>query len=111
MREASTIEQMVQATPPSAAGQSLQVMAWRHLWRKRTALVGNEHHHLGADGCPGRHAHTLCPYRYGGGIHMRSASFFKGQQEVQDILLALAGQPMQGVECLVDLVAALEPEQ
>ena len=30
----------VRVAQPVAAGQSLQAMAWRQLWRKRTALVG-----------------------------------------------------------------------
>ena len=40
MSEAITIEQEVKVAQPVAAGQSLQAMAWRQLWRKRTALVG-----------------------------------------------------------------------
>jgi len=38
--EAISLEQGVKVAQPVAAGQSLQVMAWRQLWRKRTALVG-----------------------------------------------------------------------
>jgi len=38
--EVSTIEQGMMVAQPVAAGQSLQTMAWRQLWRKRTALVG-----------------------------------------------------------------------
>src|SRR3989441_12373516 len=38
--EVSTIEQEVGVAQPVAAGQSLQTMAWRQLWRKRTAFVG-----------------------------------------------------------------------
>ena len=34
------LEQGVKIAQPVAAGQSLQAMAWRQLWRKRTAIVG-----------------------------------------------------------------------
>ena len=40
MSEAIILEQGVKVARPVAAGQSLQAMAWRQLWRKRTALVG-----------------------------------------------------------------------
>ena len=40
MSEAIILEQGVKVAQPVAAGQSLQAMAWRQLWRKRTALVG-----------------------------------------------------------------------
>jgi peptide/nickel transport system permease protein len=38
--EAISLEQGVKVAQPVAAGQSLQAMAWRQLWRKRTALLG-----------------------------------------------------------------------
>jgi peptide/nickel transport system permease protein len=38
--EAISLEQGVKIAQPVPAGQSLQAMAWRQLWRKRTALVG-----------------------------------------------------------------------
>jgi peptide/nickel transport system permease protein len=38
--EAISLEQGVKVAQPVAVGQSLQAMAWRQLWRKRTALVG-----------------------------------------------------------------------
>jgi peptide/nickel transport system permease protein len=38
--EAISLEQGVKVAQPVAAGQSLQTMAWRQLWRKRTALIG-----------------------------------------------------------------------
>jgi peptide/nickel transport system permease protein len=38
--EAISLEQGVKVAQPVAAGRSLQAMAWRQLWRKRTALVG-----------------------------------------------------------------------
>ena len=40
MSEVSTIEQGIRVAQPVAAGQSLQTMAWRQLWRKRTAFAG-----------------------------------------------------------------------
>jgi peptide/nickel transport system permease protein len=40
VREARTVAQAVTVVQPEAAGQSLQAIAWRQLWRKRTALVG-----------------------------------------------------------------------
>lgn len=40
MSEAISLEQGVKVAQPVAAGRSLQAMAWRQLWRKRTALVG-----------------------------------------------------------------------
>ena len=40
MSEVSTVEQRVKVAQPGAVGRSLQAMAWRQLWRKRTALIG-----------------------------------------------------------------------
>ena len=40
MSEVSTIEQEVGVAQPVAAGQSLQALAWRQLWRKRAAFAG-----------------------------------------------------------------------
>ena len=40
MSEVIILEQGIKVAQPVAAGQSLQTMAWRQLWRKRTALVG-----------------------------------------------------------------------
>ena len=40
MSETIMLEQGVKVAQPVAAGQSLQAMAWRQLWRKRTAIIG-----------------------------------------------------------------------
>lgn len=40
MREAGTITQAVPTARATAAGHSLQAMAWRSLWRKHTAILG-----------------------------------------------------------------------
>ena len=40
MSEALSLEQGIRIARPVATGQSLQSMAWRQLWRKRTALAG-----------------------------------------------------------------------
>ena len=40
MSEAIILEQGGKVAQSVAAGHSLQAMAWRQLWRKRTALVG-----------------------------------------------------------------------
>ena len=40
MSEAIILEQGINVAQAVAAGESLQAMAWRQLWRKHTAIVG-----------------------------------------------------------------------